>query len=86
MPAPRVRDRIAELAAQAERACGQRVLLRGVKSQDPALRGRVLQRTGHLLVEYRDDTAGYFWAEAIIERLLEAIIAGERDCALRDPQ
>jgi hypothetical protein len=74
LPEP-LRQRLAEV----ERLVGRRIVLRGLKPEDPEFRGRISSQPGHILVEYRDEIAGYFWSERIIEELLRAVETGQRD-------
>ena len=69
---------------EVEQATGERIVLRGVKTPDPTVRGRISSRPGYLLLEYRDETAGYFWDSDIIKELLEQLRQGERDFVLYD--
>ena len=69
---------------EVEQATGERIVLRGVKTPDPSLRGRISSRPGYLLLEYRDETAGYFWHHDIIRELLALIRQGQRDFVLYD--
>jgi len=48
------------------------------------MRGRISSRPGYLLLEYRDETAGYFWDCDIIRELLELVRQGHRDFVLYD--
>ncbi len=77
-------DTIERLRQEAERVAGCRILLRGIKPEDPRFRGCLLSRPGYIVVEYRDEIAGYFWSEAIIEELLNAVIKGHRNLLLYD--
>ena len=69
---------------EVEQATGECIVLRGVKTPDPSVRGRISSRPGYLLLEYRDETAGYFWDSDIIKELLERLRQGERDFVLYD--
>lgn len=68
-----------------ESQTGKRVLLRPVRSRNPALRGRVAERGAHFVLEYREETAGYFWDHDIVRELLTCIEKGlGRTVALYD--
>jgi hypothetical protein len=68
--------------AALEGQIGRRIALRAVREPDPSFRGRISERPGYLLVEYRDDTAGYFWHYDIIEELLRHLSRGSRSVML----
>ena len=67
---------------EVEQATGERIVLRGVKTPDPSVRGRISSRPSYLLLEYRDETAGYFWDCDIIRELLELVRQGQHDFTL----
>ena len=67
---------ISRRVARIERALGKRVVLRGVRWPDTSLRGRIEDRSNCVLVQYRDDTAGYFWHYDILEELLGLLEQG----------
>ena len=69
---------------EVEQQIGRRLILRGVKTPDRTFRGRISSRPGYLLLEYRDDTAGYFWDYDIIKKLLALVRQGHRDLVLYD--
>ena len=69
--------------AQVERAIGMPIVIRGIRTPDPTLRGRVRLRPGYLLLEYQVAIAGYFWHVPIIEELLYRIERGEREIVMR---
>ena len=69
---------------EVEQATGERIVLRAVRTPDPSVRGRIIARPGYLLLQYRDETAGYFWEHEIIRELLELVRQGERDTVLYD--
>ena len=52
------------------RALGRPVHVRGVRTPDAELRGRLRVEPGRVVVEYQVDQAGYFWHIPIIEELL----------------
>lgn len=60
------------------------ILLRSCRWPDPGLRGRVRRSHGAIVVEYRDDVAGYFWHFDIISELLRHVERGEFDVISRD--
>jgi hypothetical protein len=69
---------------EVEQTIGKPIVLRAVRTPEPELRGRLVSRPGYVVLEYRDDTAGYFWDHDIIRELLARLRQGERDCVLRD--
>jgi len=69
---------------EVEQATGQRIVLRGIKTPNPTVRGRISSRPGYLLLEYRDETAGYFWHHDIIRELLALVRQGQHDFVLYD--
>jgi len=69
---------------EVEQATDERIVLRGIKTPDPTVRGRISSRSGYLLLEYRDETAGYFWHHDIIRELLTLVRQGHRDFVLYD--
>lgn len=60
------------------------IVIRGIRTPDRGLRGRVTPRAGYLLLEYQVAIAGYFWHVPIIEELLDRIERGEREIVLRE--
>ena len=79
-----MRRLLESLVCQVEAETGQRLVLRAMHAPERNLRGRLSPRPGYLLVEYRDDTPGYFWDHDIIRELLALIRQGQRDFALYD--
>lgn len=75
---------IAARIARLEKRLGLRVVVRGVRSPDPAFRGRLRRVPGAVVVEWRDDTAGYFWHYDILEQLLGHLERGCVSLTLRD--
>ena len=73
-----------ELVAEVEEHIGKPVVLRAIRTPEAEVRGRIVSRPGYLLLEYRDETAGYFWEHDIIRELLELVRQGERDTVLYD--
>jgi hypothetical protein len=59
-----------------ESRTGKRVLLRPVRARNPSFRGRVAEKRDHFVLEYRDETAGYFWDHDIVRELLTCIEEG----------
>lgn len=72
------------LIRRAEGLAGQPIVLRQVRTLDPAFRGRVTRKRAYLLLEYQTAQSGYFWDIPIIEELLRRIEAGETDALLRE--
>ena len=69
----------------AESRAGVPIVIRGVRTPDPAFRGRVTKKAGYLLLEYQVSQAGFFWHIPIIEELLRRIQAGETAAEIREP-
>ena len=67
-----------------EKKLSRRIVLRGARWPDPALRGRVSHRSGLIVLEYRDDIAGYFWHYDIISELLGHVEKGHFEVTLLD--
>jgi hypothetical protein len=67
---------IDERIRRIEARTGKRVLLRAVRARNPAFRGRVSEKGARFVLEYRDETAGYFWDHDIIRELLACIEKG----------
>lgn len=65
---------------------GRPIILRAARWPDPTLRGRVSQRAGALVLEYRDDGAGYFWHLDIIGELLGYVEQGIFEITLREAE
>lgn len=67
------------------RALGRPVQVRGVRTPDRGLRGRLTVQPDRVVIEYQVVQAGYFWHIPIIEELLARAAAGEHDAELREP-
>jgi len=65
-----------------ERLRGKRIVLRGVRTNNAQFRGRLVERNGYIVIEYRDDKPGYFWHYEIIEELLDLVEKGSRNIIL----
>jgi hypothetical protein len=70
---------------EVERALGKRVLVRGIRTPDEGLRGRLRSARGRMLIEYQVAEEGYFWHIPVIEELLNRAAAGEIAVELREP-
>ena len=70
------------LRLQAEEAMGRRIVVRAIQSPDPTLIGRISERGGYLLVEYRDRTSGYFWDLDALRTVLEAARGGKKNVSI----
>ncbi len=66
------------------RKLGRPVYVRGLRTPDPAFRGRLRVEAARVTIEYQVAEAGYFWHIPIIEGLLDRAAAGEQDVELRD--
>lgn len=73
---------IDRLREQVERQIGKPVTLRGIQSPELEFRGRITDRPGYILLEYRDEPAGYFWHYDTIRRLLTLAAEGQRNVTL----
>ena len=65
--------KIDERIRKLEQLRRKRIVLRGVRTNDPHFRGRLLERKSYIVLEYRDDKPGYFWQYEIIEELLDLV-------------
>ncbi len=61
---------------EVEEQIGKRIVLRPVRGPERNFRGRIASIPGAVVLEYRDETAGYFWDSDIIEELLDHLAAG----------
>ncbi len=68
--------KIDERIRKLERLRGKRIVLRGVRTNNAQFRGRLVERNGYIVIEYRDDKPGYFWHYEIIEELLDLVEKG----------
>ena len=84
MSGAEVPKKIQRRIAAVERRIGRRIIVRGAKWPDPSLRGRVSERAGAIIIEYRDDVAGYFWHIDIISELLDHVEQGHFEISLTD--
>lgn len=69
---------------QVESQIGKPIVIRGIRTDDPHLRGRVTPKSGYLLLEYQVSIPGFFWHFETIEQLLDRIAAGEQEIELRE--
>jgi hypothetical protein len=69
---------------EVEALIGKPIVLRSVRSSDRNLRGRITSIPGAMVLEYRDETAGYFWDCDIVRELLEHLAAGGGPADFRD--
>lgn len=69
---------------EVEKAIGKPIVLRAIRTPEQELRGRITSRAGYVLLEYRDETAGYFWHHDIIRELLALVRQGHHDFVLYD--
>ena len=68
-----------------ERALGRPVRVRGIRTPDRELRGRLLVEPDRVLIEYQVSEHGYFWNVPIIEELMNRAARGEPRVELREP-
>jgi len=73
MSSRRLAGDIAERIGRIEAVHGKTVLLRPVHSALPCFRGRVTEKRDCFVLEYRDDTPGFFWHHDILRELLSCI-------------
>ncbi len=66
-------------------ALARPVHVRGMRTPDAGLRGRLRVERDRVVVEYQVTQAGYFWHIPIIEELLARAAAGECRVELREP-
>lgn len=69
-----------------ETRLGKRILLRAVRPPERNFRGRITSIPGAAVLEYRDETAGYFWDCDIVRELLDHLAAGGGTVTLHDVQ
>jgi len=60
------------------------VYVRGLRTPDRDLRGRLRVEPNRVLIEYQVSQAGYFWQVPVIEELLDRAAAGEQRAELRE--
>ena len=70
------------LRLEAQDALGRRIVLQPLQAPEPDLLGRVLDRSGYLLVQYRDRTAGYFWDLDALRQVLLVVLEGKTNVSL----
>lgn len=63
---------------------GRPVFIRGLRTPDSTLRGRLRVEPARVLIEYHIPQTGYFWHIPIIEELLDRAAAGELSTELRE--
>jgi hypothetical protein len=68
-----------------ERALGRPVHVRGVRTPDLELRGRLRVERDRVVIEYQISEHGYFWHIPIIEELFDRAAAGHSSFELRAP-
>jgi hypothetical protein len=66
------------------RQLGRPVRVRGIRTPDRALRGRLRVDPDRVLIEYQIGEHGYFWHIPIIEELIDRAAAGEIRAEIRD--
>lgn len=64
---------------------GRPVYVRGMRTPDGELRGRLRVEPGRVVIEYQVAEAGYFWHVPVIEDLLDRAAAGAQSAELREP-
>jgi hypothetical protein len=69
-----------------ERRLGRPVIVREVRTGDPAFRGRLRRRAGAVILEYQVAQSGFFWHADTVQELLRRAAAGEVAVELRQPQ
>lgn len=78
---PRLEEKRRALAGR----LGRPVRLRGIRTPNGELRGRLRVDPRRVSIEYQVAQAGYFWHIPIIEELLDRAAAGETEVELRAP-
>lgn len=79
-------DPISRRVRELETRFGVAIVLRAVHVPEPDFRGRIERRGGKVILEYRDDTPGFFWHQDIIAELLDRLESGEENVTLRGDQ
>ncbi len=69
---------------QVEEAIGRPIVIKQIRTQDPAFRGRIREVAGRLIIEYQIAQSGYFWDVPLIEQLLFNALTGQINLILRD--
>ncbi len=59
-----------------EERLAKRLIIRSVRTPEQGFRGRVEIGAHSILIEYREDTPGYFWGYELLEELLEHVEQG----------
>jgi hypothetical protein len=77
-------DPLSRRVQEVEARCGVRIVLRAVHVPEQSFRGRLERRGGRVIIEYRDDTPGFFWHQDIIGELLDRLERGEDNVTLCD--
>lgn len=62
--------------AAIEAALGKRLIVRGVHTPEPELRGYVEVRPSSIVIEHSEAQPGYFWGYELLERLLDWVEQG----------
>jgi hypothetical protein len=70
------------LRLETQDALGVPIVLRAIQTPDPALLGRLTERPGYLLVEYRDRIGGYFWDLDALREVLRLAREGKRNVSV----
>jgi hypothetical protein len=65
-----------ERVKQVEAHVGKRLIIRSVRTPEEGFRGRVQVGVRSVLIEYREDTPGYFWGYELLEELLDHVEQG----------
>lgn len=77
-------ERLTPSPQAVERVTGLKVCIRGVRWDNPRIKGRLRHIGDILYVEFRDDNPGYFWHFDTVRKLLELAILGFRYAELYD--
>ena len=59
-----------------EARLGKRIIIRSVRTPEEEFRGRVKIGARAVLIEYQEDTPGYFWGYELLEELLDYVEEG----------
>jgi len=65
-----------ERVRRLEERLGKRLIVRSVCTPEEGFQGRVEIGARTVLIEYREDTPGYFWGYELLEELLDYVEEG----------
>ena len=62
--------------AHVEEVVGKPLIVRAVVTPEPQFRGYVEVRADSIVIEYAEETPGYFWGYELLEELLDWVESG----------